>query len=300
MDKLLVVIAGPTAIGKTEVAISIAKKFNTEILSADARQLYKEMEIGTAKPSAEQLHEVKHHFINKLSITEDYNAGQYEIDALKTLEKIYANKDIAIMVGGSGLYINAVCNGFDSMPDANEFIRKELAEELQNKGLQSLQEELLQIDPTYYQEVDLANPIRIMRALEVYRITGKPYSLFRLKVKKERPFKIIKIGLKMDRKILYQRIDDRVDVMINKGLEEEVKTLLPYKDRNALHTVGYKEWLDYFDGKNHQEWVVPMIKQNTRHYAKRQMTWFNKDEEIQWFQPEEVEQIIAYVQSQIQ
>ncbi len=283
MNKLLVVIAGPTAIGKTEVAIAVAKHYDTEIISADARQFYREMNVGTAKPDALQLAEVKHHFINSHSIKEAYNAGQYEEDALKTLDEIYKTNNIAIMAGGSGLYIHAVCNGMDHLPPSDDAIRQALNTEVETLGIASLQEELKQVDPTYFDEVDLANPHRIIRALEVYRLSGMPYSSFRNKTKKDRPFHVIKIGLNMDRKELYHRINNRVDSMIAAGLEEEAKSLIPYKNYQAINTVGYSEWFDYFDGKSTKEQVVEAIKQNTRRYAKRQLTWFRKDPDIRWF-----------------
>lgn len=223
---------GPTAIGKTEVAIDIAKEFKTEIVSADARQFYKEMNIGTAKPSDEQLKEVRHHLINSLNITDNYNAGSFEKDALQVLETIYKHNDIAVMVGGSGLYINAVCYGIDEMPETNTEIRAALSEKYSKEGLQSLVDELKQVDPDYYEKVDKANPHRIIRALEVYRNTGLPYSAFLKKEKKQRPFKVVKIGLDLDRKELYKRINGRVDAMIEKGLEEEVKSLSDYKQSN--------------------------------------------------------------------
>jgi len=296
MNKYLVVILGPTAIGKTEVGIEVAKVYDTEIISADARQCFREMEIGTAKPNAQQLAEVKHHFINHLSISDLYNAGQFEEDALKTLEGIYKSKDVAVMVGGSGLYINAVCNGIDELPTSVEDVRKELIEDLEEKGIGYLQDELKRVDLVYYAEVDLNNPHRIIRALEVYRMTGKPYSLFRNKIKKDRPFKVIKIGLNMERKDLYKRINMRVDGMIQTGLEEEVRGLIPFKKTNAIQTVGYSEWFDYFDGKINRERVIELIKQNSRRYAKRQLTWFGRDEEIKWFHPNEVKEILGYLE----
>jgi len=299
MEKTLVVILGPTGIGKTEVAIEVAKAFDTEIISADARQIYKEMEIGTAKPSPSQLMEVKHHFINTLSITESYNVGQYEQDAMKVLEELYKKKDTAVMVGGSGLYIYALCHGIDEITTSDEDIRKELMLQLNTKGLASLQEELKIADPAYYKEADLANTHRIIRALEVYRKTGLPYSSFRISKKKERPFKVIKIGLNIDRKELYNRINARVDAMIDAGLEDEVKSLLPYKNYNSMNTVGYSEWLAYFDGKFTKEQTINYIKQNTRRYAKRQLTWFRRDPEIVWFKPDDAKNIIAYIKTML-
>ena len=295
MSKYLIVIAGPTAVGKTELAISIAKEFHTEIISADSRQFYKEMNIGTAKPLKEQLDEIKHHLVNSLSIIENYNAGLFEKDALNILNDIYKKNDFAVMVGGSGLYINAVCYGINEMPETSSEIRNELSDKYAKEGLQVLQEELKNVDLDYYNKVDLSNPHRIIRALEVYRNTGIPYSTFLNKEKKQRPFKIIKIGLNIDRKELYKRINNRVDDMINSGLEEEVKALSKFKNHNAMQTVGYSEWFDYFDGKTSLERVIELIKQNSRRYAKRQLTWFNKDKEIKWFLPDEKAKIINYI-----
>ena len=279
----MVVIAGPTAIGKTEVAIEIAKAFNTEILSADSRQFYKEMEIGTSKPSPKQLMAVKHHFINSLTMTENYNAGQFEEDVLKKLEELFKTKDMVVMAGGSGLYIDAVCNGFDPIPKSDDLIRKQLMSDLETKGLKVLQEELREVDPVFYKEVDLANSHRVIRGLEVYRTTGRPFSSFRNRNQKQRPFKIVKIGLEAEREVIYARINERVDRMIAWGLEEEVKSLLQYKETNALNSVGYWEWFNYFEGTRRLEWVIELIKQNTRRYAKRQMTWFRGDATIKWF-----------------
>ena len=299
MGKYLIVIMGPTAIGKTEVAIDIAKEFKTEIVSADARQFYKEMNIGTAKPSDEQLKEVRHHLINSLNITDNYNAGSFEKDALNVFDAIYKHNDIAVMVGGSGLYINAVCYGIDEMPETNTETREALSEKYSKEGLQSLVDELKQVDPDYYEKVDKANPHRIIRALEVFRNTGLPYSAFLNKEKKQRPFKVIKIGLDMDRKELYKRINGRVDAMIERGLEEEVKSLSDYKQSNSMQTVGYAEWFDYFDRKISLERVIELIKQNSRRYAKRQLTWFRKDKEIKWFLPDNQGEIVKYIMEEI-
>ena len=299
MDKYLIVIMGPTAVGKTEVAINIAKEFQTEIISADSRQFYKEMNIGTAKPSNEQLKEVKHHLINSLNSTDNYNAGTFETDALKVLETIYKNKDIAVMVGGSGLYINAVFNGIDEMPETNTETRAALSDKYSKEGLQSLVDELKQVDRVYYEKVDKANPHRIIRALEVFRNTGLPYSAFLNREKKHRSFKVIKIGLDMDRKELYKRINNRVDVMIEKGLEKEVNSLSDFKKCNSMQTVGYSEWFDYFDENISIDRVIELIKQNSRRYAKRQMTWFRKDKDIKWFLPEKQEEIVKYVMEEI-
>ncbi|MEI6816736.1 MAG: tRNA (adenosine(37)-N6)-dimethylallyltransferase MiaA [Bacteroidota bacterium] len=293
--KYLIIIAGPTAIGKTDLAIKVAKEFETEIISADARQLYKEMNIGTAKPDAQQLAAVKHHFIDTLSIDESYNAGKFETDALKVLEELYETKDVVVMAGGSGLYINAVRFGIDEMPDIDPEIRNAIKEDFAKHGIAYLQEELLRSDPEYHAKVDLANPSRLMRALEVFRATGIPYSNFLNKEKKPRPFEEIYIGLNTDRKQLYKRINQRVDTMIQDGLEEEVRSLMSHEGTNAMQTVGYREWFEYLDGKDTKESVIEAIKQHTRNYAKRQLTWFNRDEKIKWFFPFEKDAILDYI-----
>lgn len=299
MNKYLIVIAGPTAVGKTALSIRLAKHFNTEIVSADARQFFKEMSIGTAKPSQEEMDGVAHHFIDSHTIQEDYNVGQYEQDALAVLEKIFQHKDIAIMTGGSGLYIKVVTDGMDEIPDIDPEIRITLMKLLEEEGLQALLDKLEELDPQYFALVDKANPQRVMRGVEVCLGTGLPYSSFRKQNQVERPFKTIKIALNLPREVLYQRIDQRMDLMIEAGLLEEAKALQLYRHLNALQTVGYKEIYDYLDGNYDWEEALRLLKRNSRRYAKRQLTWFGKDKAYQWFEPHQYEDIILYIQSQL-
>jgi tRNA dimethylallyltransferase len=295
MSKTLIIIAGPTAIGKTSLAISLAKHFKTEIISADSRQFYREMNIGTAKPSEAELKEVKHHLINSHSVLDQYNAGDFEKESIQIINKLFIDHEQVIMVGGSGLFINAVCNGFDQLPVASEKIRDHLNKLFAEKGIEFLQERLKKIDPVYHEEVDIFNPQRIIRALEVFESTGKTFSSLRTNLKKQRPFNIVKIGLITDRNILYERINLRVDQMINDGLIEEVESLKSFQHLNPLNTVGYSEIFNYLDGKSNREEAIEKIKQNTRRFAKRQITWFKKSEDINWFKPDELESIIQYL-----
>jgi len=297
LKKHLIVIAGPTAIGKTSLSVSLAKKFNTCVISADSRQFFKEMTIGTAKPTTREMQGIPHYFIDSHSITESYNVGKYETDAIELLDEMFKQRDIVIMVGGSGLYIDAVCKGFDELPEADEAIRNRISSLLLDQGIEALQKLLKELDPVYYEQVDLSNPQRISRALEVCLSVGKPYSTLREGKIKKRNFGIIKIGLNTSRELLYERINKRVDEMIESGLEKEVKMLLPFKDANALQTVGYKEMFDYLENKTDLNTAVGLIKQNTRKYAKRQLTWFRRDAEIKWFEPEELEKIIQHIES---
>lgn len=304
-NKFLVIILGPTAVGKTSVAIDVAKELGTEIISADSRQFFREMNIGTAKPTEAQLKQVKHHFINSLSVTDDYNVGMFERDALKVIEKIFRKNNTVVMAGGSGLYINAVCNGFDAVPQADKEVRANLAALYKEYGIEELQQQLKRLDPEHYRKVDIKNPHRLIRAIEVCIVTGKKYSELRTKdnshqssVIGHRSFTPIKIGLELGREELYKRINARVDEMMKSGLLEEVKSLKAHRHRNSLHTVGYKELFDFFEGKYDISRTVEHIKQSTRNYAKRQMTWFRKDKEIKWFEPTEKEEIIEYIYSQ--
>lgn len=281
-SKTLIVIAGPTAVGKTAVAIKLAQQLKTEIISADSRQFYREMAIGTAKPSDEELAAVKHHFIDSHSITESFSVGDFEKECLKLLEELFKTHDQIIMVGGSGLFIQAVTKGFDELPVANAETRERLNQELAEKGIEFLQTKLKAADPDYYAQVDLNNPQRLVRALEVFETTGKPFSSYRKAVANKRPFRVIEIGLDLPRELLYQRINQRVDNMMDQGLVEEVRSLLPYRHLNALNTVGYSELFDYFDGKTDLNTATDLIKQNTRRFAKRQLTWFRKNKEIKW------------------
>ncbi|MBC7759809.1 MAG: tRNA (adenosine(37)-N6)-dimethylallyltransferase MiaA [Phormidesmis sp. FL-bin-119] len=299
MVKSLIVVAGPTAVGKTTLAIRLAKYYKTEIISADSRQFYREMDIGTAKPSSEELNAVKHHFINSNSITDAFNVGDYERKALKLLTILFKKHDIVIAVGGSGLFINAIINGFDDIPPSSAENREKLNRLFSEKGISFLKEKLKDIDPVFYKEVDLNNPQRLIRALEVYETTGKPFSYFRKKVQKTRPFNILQIGLNIDRVHLYENINNRVDLMINNGLIHEVEKLTSFRHLNPLNTVGYSELFDFFDGNSTMDEAILKIKQNTRRFAKRQLTWFNKSENIKWFRPEELEGIISYLNSEL-
>ncbi len=294
-NNYLISIVGPTAIGKTALSIELAKYFTTEIISADSRQFFKEMSIGTAKPSADEMQNIKHHFIDSHSISEEYNVGKYETEAIELLDDLFKKKEIVIMVGGSGLYVDAVCKGLDELPEAQPEIRNNISTLLQEKGIEALQELLKKLDNDYYQQVDLMNPQRLSRALEVCLSTGKPYSQMRLGKEKKRNFEPIKVGLNTSRETLYENINKRVDKMMEQGLLDEVKKLINYKNKNALQTVGYKELFDYIENKTTLNEAVELIKQHTRNFAKRQLTWFKRDEEIQWFEPDEKEKIIAYI-----
>jgi tRNA dimethylallyltransferase len=288
LNKTLLVIAGPTASGKTAAAIRLAQHFNTVILSADSRQFYREMSIGTAKPDAEELLAAKHYFIDSHSINEPFSVGDFEKQGLALLDELFKDHTIVILVGGSGLYIKALCEGFDDIPQADEGIREQLNSELDENGITSLQDELKAVDPAYYNEVDINNPQRLIRALEVYRTTGKPFSSYRKATINKRPFKCIKVALDLPREVLYNRINTRVDMMVKHGLVDEVRTLLPSRHLNALNTVGYSELFDYFDGKTYLARAIELIKQNTRRFAKRQLTWLRKDKELHWLPPDDV------------
>jgi tRNA dimethylallyltransferase len=292
---LLVCIVGPTAVGKTNVAITLAQQFSTEIVSADSRQFFKEMSIGTAKPSPEELAAAPHHFINSHSITQAFSVGDFEKEAISLLENLFKKHSIAFLVGGSGLYVQAITQGFDSLPKAPPELRAELNKQLTEKGIESLQKRLEALDPTYYNEVDIYNPQRIIRALEVCISTGQPFSAYRTHAANERPFEVLTIGLNTERSQLYDRINKRVDTMMEQGLLAEVETLLPYRELNALQTVGYQEIFDYLEGKKSLEKAVEEIKQNTRRFAKRQLTWFRKNTETHWFEPQQVPEISALI-----
>ena len=294
--KYLIALVGPTAVGKTAVSILLANHFKSEILSADSRQFYKEMSIGTAVPSKEELAEVLHHFIQHISITDDYNVGDYERDALQLLEEKLKTHTLLFMVGGSGLYVDAVVKGLDTFPDVDPKIREELQEIYDRKGLEPLQEQLKKRDPEYFQKVDIQNPHRLIRSLEVCIESGMPYSSFLGKNKPKRDFEVIKIGLQADRKVLYDRINRRVDLMMEAGLLEEARKLKNKKHLNALQTVGYKELFSYFENEISLEKAIEEIKKNSRRYAKRQLTWLRKDEAIEWFEyNENIENIINYI-----
>ncbi|HAH33192.1 MAG TPA: tRNA (adenosine(37)-N6)-dimethylallyltransferase MiaA [Flavobacteriaceae bacterium] len=280
---LLICVVGATAIGKTSLSIALATAFNTEIISADSRQFYSSMNIGTAVPSAQELEAAPHHFIQHKSIFDSYNVGDFEREALLKLDTLFSKKSTAILVGGSGLYVDAVVNGLDHFPDIDKQIREALNTQLDNDGLAFLQQELMRVDPLYYKTMDTENPRRVIRALEIYRATGKPYSSFLKDRAANRNFKTLYIGLTAERPIVYQRINKRVDIMLENGLLEEVKQLRAHKDLNALQTVGYRELFQYFDGTLTLEKAVEEIKKNTRRFAKRQGTWFRKNQQIHWF-----------------
>jgi len=299
MSKYLIVIAGPTGIGKTDLSIEIAKKYNAEILSCDSRQFFKEMSIGTAVPTKKELEEVKHHFIQNISIEQEYSVGKFEIDALKKINEIHNTNEFVVMVGGSGLYIDAVCRGLDHFPDVPNTLRDELNLKHEKQGIEVLKEQLDALDPEYYKEVDQANPHRIIRALEICIHTGKTFTSFRKQQQKARPFKTIKLILTRDREELYERINKRVDFMMAQGLLEEARNLYKHKKNNALKTVGYKELFAYFDGEWDLETAILEVKKNTRRYAKRQMTWYRRDSNSIFFNPSDKQQIVKYIETQI-
>jgi tRNA dimethylallyltransferase len=287
MNKTLIVIAGPTAVGKTAIAIQIAQHYNTVVLSADSRQFYREMSIGTAKPDAQELAAVKHYFIDSHSIQENFSVGDFEKQALALLNELFKEHDVIVMAGGSGLYIKAVCEGFDNLPVAEPGVRHKLNQDFTELGIKHLQERVKEVDPDYYEQVDIHNPQRLIRALEVFETTGKPISYYRKSTVNKRPFNIVKIGLNLPRDILYQQINHRVDKMVESGLLEEVRSLIPHRGSNALNTVGYSELFDHFDGKAELGSALELIKQNTRHFAKRQLTWFRKDKDIHWLEADD-------------
>jgi tRNA dimethylallyltransferase len=299
MSKTLIIIAGPTAIGKTALAISLAKHYKTEIISADSRQFYREMTIGTAKPSEAELNAVKHHLINSHSVLDQFNAGDFEKESIEIINGLFTDHEQVIMAGGSGLFINAVSHGFDQLPVATEEIRDYFNKILEEKGIKFLQDQLKKIDPIYFNEVDIFNPQRIIRALEVFESSGKTFSSLRTNIKKQRPFNIVKIGLNSDRDKLYERINLRVDQMVEDGLIEEVESLKTYRHLNPLNTVGYSEIFNYLDGKSTREDAIEKIKQNTRRFAKRQITWFKKSEDIKWYKPDELDSIIHHLNSNL-
>jgi len=296
MGSTLVVVTGPTGVGKSDLALEIASRFKTEIISADSRQIYKEMKIGTAVPSEAELLHIRHHFVQTHSIHDPYNAGKYEMDVIALLKLLFEKLSVVVMAGGSMLYVDAVCRGIDDLPSVDPEIRKNLVSKFNNEGIESLRFELKRLDPVYYSEVDLHNPKRLLHAIEMCIQSGKPYSSLRTNPRKERPFQIIKIGLNADRQVLYDRINRRVDRMVLCGLEEEAKSLYPYRFNHALNTVGYREWFDFFDGKASREATIEQIKSNTRRYARKQLTWFRKDPDITWFDIPGTGKVIPYIE----
>jgi tRNA dimethylallyltransferase len=295
-QKYLVVIAGPTGVGKTALAVQLAKHFNTKIISADSRQFYKEMSIGTAKPTSSELKEAEHLFIDSLSIHDNYSIGDFEKDAIKELGELFRDNQIVFLVGGSGLYINAVLYGVDEFENVSEITKEKVRKNYEEKGLVWLQEQIQTLDPDYFSTVDISNPQRLQRALEVCIETGRPYSSFLSQSKKQRDFETIKILINTDREKLYERINKRVDQMIKDGLVNEAKQLFPHKDLNALNTVGYKEIFAHFAGAMDLSATIELIKQKTRNYAKRQLTWFNNQDTYETFGPDDAEKIKAYIE----
>ena len=293
--KTLIVITGPTAVGKTALCLDIAQHFGIPIINADSRQIYKELKIGTASPTSEQLQLVPHYFVGSLSLTDYYSASLFEQQVLEILSRQFRSHDFALMAGGSMMYIDAVCDGIDDIPTVDDVTRETLKRRLAQEGLEALVEQLKELDPEYYTIVDRQNPRRVVHGLEICLMTGKTYTSFRKREKKERPFRIVKIGLNRPREELYDRINQRVDQMMQQGLLEEAKALYPMRQMNALNTVGYKELFDYLDGRWPLEEAVERIKGNTRRYARKQLTWYKKDPQIRWFHPDEKEQIISYI-----
>ena len=295
MKKTLIVITGPTAVGKTALCLEIAKHFDIPIINADSRQIYRELRIGTAQPTKEQMQEVKHYFVGTLGLDDYYSASLFEQQVLECLEQQFLTNDYALLSGGSMMYIDAVCDGIDDIPTIDDETRTLMKQRLADEGLEALVEELKRLDPEYYEIVDRQNPRRVVHALEICVMTGKTYTSFRKREKRQRPFQIIKIGLNRPREELYDRINQRVDQMMADGLLEEARSLYPLRHLNALNTVGYKELFDYLEGRWPLEEAVERIKGNTRRYARKQLTWYKKDERMKWFHPQETEQIISYI-----
>lgn len=295
--KRLLVVVGPTGSGKTDLSIRLALHYAAPVLSTDSRQVYRGMPIGTAQPSDDQLQAVEHHFIASHDLKDNLNCGEYEVQALARLEQLFTTHDYVVAVGGSGLYVRALCEGMDDLPQADESLRAELNRRLTDEGVESLATQLRELDPVYYETVDRSNPARVVRALEVCLQTGRPYSELRTGERRPRPFEIVKIGIDLPREVLYDRIDRRVDQMLADGLEAEARALYPYRALNALQTVGYREFFDYFDGRTSYDEAVELIKRNSRRYAKRQLTWFRRDPEIRWFRPDDDDAILEYIDS---
>lgn len=294
-DKTLIVITGPTAVGKTQLCLDIARHFDIPIINADSRQIYKEVSIGTAKPSVEEQQLVKHYFVGILSLQDYYSASLFETQVINLLSSLFKTSNYAMMVGGSMMYIDAVCNGIDDIPTIDDKTRATMKQRLADEGLPKLCEELQQLDPEYYEIVDQQNPKRVVHALEICTMTGRTYTSFRQHNKKKRPFRIVKIGLNREREELYNRINARVDAMMQQGLLKEAEAVYPMRELNALNTVGYKELFDYFDGRWSLDEAVERIKGNTRRYARKQLTWYKKDQQIRWFQPDQKKEIIDYI-----
>ena len=295
----LIVIVGPTGSGKTSLSISLARHYSAPIISTDSRQFYRGLPIGTAQPTTEELSLAEHHFIADREVDDDFNSGRYEHEALARLDELFKHHDIVVAVGGSGLYVQALCEGMDTLPEANEELRQSLKERLEREGLEPLFEELQRLDPYYAEVVDRHNPARVMRALEVCITSGKPYSEQRKGERQTRPFNIIKIGTDLPRDVLYERINLRVEMMLKDGLVAEAQAMLPKRHLNALQTVGYREMFDYFDGNSSLDEAIELIKRNSRRYAKRQLTWFRRDGDIAWFSPYDIEGVIIHIDAKI-
>ena len=295
--KRLIVIVGATGSGKTDLSIGVAEHFGVPIISTDSRQFYRGMAIGTAQPSREQMARVEHHLVDCLDVSEEFNCGAYERVALECLAELFQKHDTVVAVGGSGLYIKALCEGMDDLPDAEPALREELLKRLETEGLESLVEQLRKIDEVYYNEVDKCNPQRVLRAVEVCFTTGQPYSSLRKGGVKQRDFEIVKVGIDYPREELYDRINRRVDIMIEEGLEAEARAMFPQRHLNALQTVGFSELFDYFDGKITRDEAIELIKRNSRRYAKRQMTWFRRDKDICWFVKPTTEEVVEYLEN---
>lgn len=296
----LIVLIGPTGVGKTELSLRLAEHFHTCIVSADSRQLYADLKIGTAAPTSEQLNRVPHYLVGTLKLTDYYSAARYEEEALAILDHLFRQHDTVILTGGSMMYIDAICKGIDDIPTVDTETRELMLQRYETEGLEKLCAELKLLDPEYYRIVDLKNPKRVIHALEICYMTGKTYTSFRTQQKKQRPFRIIKVGLTRDRAELYDRINHRVDIMIEEGLLEEARSVYPYRTLNSLNTVGYKEMFNYLDGTWELPFAIEKIKQNSRIYSRKQMTWFKRDEEIQWFHPEQETEILDYINTKIQ
>ncbi|MCD8081282.1 MAG: tRNA (adenosine(37)-N6)-dimethylallyltransferase MiaA [Bacteroides sp.] len=298
-EKILLVLIGPTGVGKTDLSLQIAKRYQTSIVSADSRQLYAPLKIGTAAPTAEQLRQVPHHFVGTLQLTDYYSAAQYETEVMELLGKLFQQKEVVVLTGGSMMYVDAICKGIDDIPTVDRDTREMMLHKYETEGLEQLVAELRLLDPEYYRIVDLKNPKRVIHALEICYMTGKSYTSFRKQQPKKRPFRIIKMGLTRDREELYDRINRRVDIMMEEGLLEEATAVYPYRHLNSLNTVGYKELFNYMDGVWELDFAIEKIKQNSRIYSRKQMTWFKRDQDIQWFHPDQFAEIESYLESKL-
>jgi tRNA dimethylallyltransferase len=295
----LVIVLGPTGVGKSAVSLQIARYFNSEIISADSRQFYRELSIGTAVPSPDELKSIPHYFIQTKSIVDYYNVSDYETEALEVINRLFNSKNPLILTGGSMLYIDTICKGIDDIPTVDPEIRNEVVRWYEENGLEALRKRLLEIDPEYHQIVDLNNSKRLLHAVEIFQMTGKPYSSYRKRTVRIRPFNILKIGINQDRKILYERINQRVIQMMDAGLLEEAKSMYKFRNLNSLNTVGYKELFSFLDGECSLEEAIDLIQRNTRRYARKQLTWFRRDQEINWFEPDQVSEIISFINQKI-